>query len=136
MRARGFASIYRWDVHIRAAASNDLGESTLVAGASIAGWSKSEANKIDGAIAEAWGMSARGADPRIAKHLNRPLAQAIVGKRGFFQITGLPEGTYRLLVKKSGLATATFSPVEVYRGAETRIRPVLTLGAPLRLHLT
>src|SRR5437762_5788608 len=104
VRSSGFAAVYYWNVRVRAGVNTDLGESVLVEGASVAGWAKSEGPKLTNASAQVWGLIARGIDPKIAKHLNRPLAEGAVNARGFFQLRGLREGTYRLVIKQAGLA--------------------------------
>ena len=69
------------------------------------------------------------AEGRGGERLGRLDIEGRTGRRGFFQLTGLRDGRYRLNVRQDG-ASATVDPVEVEADAETMLEE-LTLSPPL-----
>lgn len=138
IRAKGYVPDYRWAQHITRGAVRELGTVRLRAGASVSGRARIEGKKtrLVGARARLLRLVAAGAQARISERLRRPVAEAVVGEDGFFQLVGLPAGNYEVVVDQAGFAPARLYPVDVYEGSETAIRPPLVLRTPIDIHLS
>lgn len=138
LHAPGFASVFRWDVPIKATTQTSLGVLTLEPGASLVGFVDLAAPLPDGAEVE---VELAPAQPSGALHRTRRL-EALVrrtepGPQGLFQFTDLRAGTYRLEARAEGLAPAVVDRLEVMPSRESRLSQplVLTPFASLEVRL-
>jgi hypothetical protein len=136
LRAAQYVPFYRWSVLIDRNAPRDLGTLLLKKGASLTGWARAAERdvKLD-ARASLTHLLPAGASGRLVERLQQPVAQGAVAPNGFFQLTGIDAGTYRLRVEQKGLAPATLYPVRVIAGSETVINVPLALERPLHVRL-
>jgi len=135
--AAGFLPQYRWAVDVPAGKTVKLGQLALLHGGAVTG-SVQSANGTPFApscrvelLADADARPQAGGPvrPGGAVHSARPDA------RGFFEVGGLPPGSYVLTVRAPGMATTTLAPVVVAKDAEVAIEKPLLLVPPLRLDL-
>lgn len=135
IRVPGHAPAYRWAVEV-GATPRDLGVVQLRAGASVSGWVTSD-EKTDLSAGKVSLVRAIGQteDPVLQQRLGRPVAEAAIRKDGFFQLTGVAEGRYRLEAEREGFARAVLAPLEVRPGVETAIRAPLRLSRPHTIRL-
>ena len=138
LAATSYVPAYRWDVKVDRNASRDLGMMTLRKGASVAGWAAIDERGVNltGSHAVMTRLIAAGGDARVMQRLAIPVAQTTVASNGFFQLTGIDAGTYRVRVERDGFAPASIFPVRVFDGSETVIRHPLTLQRPLHVRAT
>lgn len=136
--AEGFIPHYRWGVRIPADKPLSLGTLELRRGASVAGWVAVEAGRIDpdSCVARLFPFVAEGSPLAAAAQLGRTAFEAKVGRDGFFQLTGLPSGTYILEVRQAPYAPARVSPVQVRPKAETFLREPIHLEHPLQIEIS
>jgi hypothetical protein len=135
LAAASYIPVYRWDVRVDRDAPRDLGTMTLRKGASVAGWAAIDERgaKLTGTRAVLTRLVAAGGDARVIERLSSPVALATVAANGFFQLTGVEAGTYRVRVERDGFAPASLFPVRVFAGSETLIRHPLMLQRPLHV---
>jgi hypothetical protein len=135
LSATSYIPAWRWDVHVDRDAPRDLGTMTLRKGASVAGWAAVDERgvKLTGTRAVLTRLIAAGGDARVTQRLGAPVAEAAVAANGFFQLTGVEAGTYRVRVELDGFAPASLFPVRVFADNETVIRHPLTLQRPLHV---
>jgi hypothetical protein len=140
-RLPGLVPIYRWNAHVDRERTLDLGRLLFRRGASVSGWIKSEPGAKPGTKVDVRkvhiGIARRAtafADPSIGERLARPIGEAAPGQNGFFQVTGIPKGTYEVRATLDGYAPAVLYPVEVSADAETAIKAPLTLLPPITIH--
>lgn len=119
----GFAAQYFWDVTVRPSAPFELEPQTLVAGSSIAGWVK---DPKDTPIANARVSVALETAPSRQRERAAQMQTVRTNRRGFFQFTGLPPATYRIVS-----SAAKFSPAVVPQ-ITTRGGEAVTLPRPIR----
>lgn len=100
----------------------------------MAGYVSHEGNSVP-AHAQLAYPTAEGADALARTRLSRSVAETDVGARGFFQLVGVPPGTYQLIVSARGFATKVVYPVRVYKDAETKIAEPVRLLPPLSFSL-
>lgn len=138
IRAKGFVSHYRWDLHLAEGQPLNLGVLPLRRGGSIVGYLRA----FDGAsITKACRVMAvhegvgKSLDPNEAKRTKLMFAPAEVRSNGFFHVEGLPPGTYVLGAMHPTYALTRVFPIAVAENAETELRLPVVLEAPLQLHL-
>lgn len=138
LRARGFVSHFFRAVKVTGGGHSNLGSLRFVRGASLTGW-----------ITTIAGMP----DPRQCRITLEPILpgpaqeRAMVvrsGQRiieghpeasGFFHLSGVPPGDWRLVVTQPGFAEASVAPVRIMSNAETEISAVIVLDRPFELHV-
>jgi hypothetical protein len=137
LRARGFITQYRWGVKVPAHRSVDVGSIELKPGASIVGWvqvpgrEKPEESRVEMGPQVAGAASSQSEEERRGW-----LREAKVNSRGFFELDGVPPGSYRLTVSHPRLAPAMVGPIGVRSGSETEVDPIqLHPPANLEVHL-
>lgn len=133
--AEGFIPHYRWGVEIPAGRPLPLGTLALERGASVAGWVAVEGGAIEPGrcVVRLAPLASGGADPKAALDIERGAVERSVGKDGFFQLAGLPPGTYALEVRQPGHAPARVAPLRVQPLAETFLEKPLVLAPLLEL---
>jgi len=140
VRPLGYVPDYRWDVAAGAGSKIELGEMALRSGASVSGNVQVEEADFDATHCEVAliPMVAPGAGSREAERLAAVRYRGEVSRRGFFQITGVPPGTYVVEARQPGLAPGRQAPIQVWEESETvlgepvELRPPLTLVFELR----
>jgi len=138
LRVEGFVPHYAWGAQVAAGKTLALGTIELKKGASVAGWVEIEGGE---ALTEGKGtarllpLAAPGSHPATTARLQSTASQAVVDKRGFFQIGGLQPGRYILEVALAGYATSRIFPLEVWPAAETSLRQPVVLKRPLSLEI-
>lgn len=119
----GFAAQYFWDLSVRPAAAYEVEPQTLVAGSSIAGW---VVDPRDAPIARARVSVSPEIAPSRRREREARVQNVRTNRRGFFQFTGLPPGTYRIVSHAPELSPAVVPQIAT-RGGET-----ITLARPVR----
>lgn len=131
--SRGFAAEYRWGVMVEAGRALDLGAVDLHPGASIVG-------RLETAEGVALDPSARiELTPLSAGELaldQEPRLRGLAfegrpGEHGFFQLRGVPPGSYAVEGTMAGRAPARRQPIEVMEGLETHLPHPLLLERPV-----
>jgi len=122
----GFAPIYYWNVIARPGETRLLEPRAIVAGASFSGWVEDADRKpLAGArLLLSPATNAAGEESRaVAREIS-----AKSGARGFFQITGIASGEYRLTSRAEGLSPVLLPVVNIGKGeAVTWPRPITHL---------
>jgi len=135
--AEGFSPNYRWAAMVPAGKTLNLGILELSRGASVTGWVEVEgALDPETCIARLSLLEAPGSSARGEARLEAATLERKVQKNGFFQITGVAAGSYRLEVRQPSYTTAKISPLQIPKGSETTIRQALVLKRPIQLELT
>jgi hypothetical protein len=131
--ADGFAPAYLWGVEVKSGGDHDVGPVRLAAGASIAGWVIVPSPSQEAVTAEvAPETTGWLGDPAASKQMSLRAARASTDARGFFQLTGLAAGTYRLVAARSDLAPVDL-PVELEEGKELVLSEPVRLSPPVTL---
>jgi len=129
LRAEGFVARYLWNTHLRRGESKDLGTLTLVPGSSVVG--RVEASAREGAAGGARvslrvHQASRAGSADLRSRIQRKSLETVTDRNGFFQITGVPPGEYRVQATKEETGEGEIGPVRVFPGKETSVtRPVL-----------
>lgn len=131
----GFVPVYRWAVPVARDRSLDLGRVVLVRGASVSGFAKTEDGNAKAGVASARLVRMTAATGAPVERLSLPVSQALIDERGFFQLTGVPAGTYILEVHQPSYAAARLFPLTVYPDAETKVKTLLVMQRPLTLRI-
>ncbi len=136
--ARGFIPAYRWGVRLPAGTTSDLGRFDLRGGASVVGWVEAEGGSLDPKSCEVRlvALAPQGGDVLTARRFEAAAGRGTVRRDGFFQLSGVAPGVYRLEVHQPGYAPAALAPLSVPGRGETFINRPLTLQHLLRLELT
>lgn len=130
LSAEGYAPQYFWDVDIKADESVSLGAVELHAGGSVSGW-----------VHTPWTEPAPSQPPTIRVeigpevpgiHRDPSLGQRVAAMRmerelednGFFQLTGLAEGIYRLNVLSPQHSLHQVGPIMIHSGEEIELDPI------------
>ncbi len=138
-KAEGFAPIYLWNLNLGAAKSKELGVLPLLSGGSVVGWVKDAAGEpLTGVeVALTPPMQAEVLDPTLEGRLRRQELGATTNERGFFQVGGIPPGTYRVAGTKEGYARSQLDQlVVVGEQAEEALDDVLVMARPAILRLS
>lgn len=137
LRAAAWTPVYLWGVRVETGRTVDLGTLALRPGASVVGRVVTEA-----------GLAAAGSKVRLApermgspgeasilQRLDALASETQTNDRGFFQLQGVPPGTYVVTATGTGLAPARVSPVLVREGLEAEILDPLVLARPVALRI-
>jgi len=131
----GFAAVHLWDIRVAAEGVSSAAPVALVRGASIAGWvTGANAEPLAGARVM---LSPAAPDPRNPESPADRSYTTTTNLHGFFQVSGLPAGDYRVISRAAGLSVATTPPLVVREGeslvwrGEIRHRPLATLDVTL-----
>lgn len=136
LRARGFISHYRWDFAVRRG-THDVGTLQLREGASVTGWVAVEDGAPDPdrckvSLAPIQGPIGRS---RAGQQVRASALEAPVAESGFFELDGVPPGSYLLRIEQPPYAPAEVFPVEVWPGAETALEEPVVLRPPVTIEL-
>jgi hypothetical protein len=129
----GFAPAYRWSVAIKTATTIDLGRVAFVPGGSVSGFVEDQegqsADGVDIALLTSEGEAIREAMPagESAVRPDRRMLSARSDSRGFFQLTGLAPGQYRLDARPPGGSTAS-ADVVIAKDSESRLPSPMILN--------
>ncbi|HYH45526.1 MAG TPA: carboxypeptidase-like regulatory domain-containing protein, partial [Thermoanaerobaculia bacterium] len=127
LRAHGFLTHSFWGVKVPAGGVFAAGPLALRPGASVVGWVAPPGPNFRyqdcTAVLEPYRI---GNPPSLADVERAPaLGQtATVNSRGYFEITGVAPGGYRLVVRHPRWAPAEVAPLNVLDGAETEIHSI------------
>lgn len=140
LRARGFASVQRWDLAIPAGETQTLGVLKLTPGASVVGRVGVGEELLEAGLAYDPEEVTLELAPHISgfsggRDLERQEDRTYTVKadeRGFYQLTEVPPGSYALVGHHEGLTSATLEPIQVHAGQETQLRS-LELLPPRRI---
>jgi len=125
LRAPGFISHFFWGPALKPQEPQNLGFLNLRRGASLIGWVRPGA--IEGFAysdcdIEAAPVTAGDETPSVDRERRADLvSKAKVNSRGFFELTDLEPGAYRVVLRHPAYAPTTYSPIEVFPNAETEI---------------
>jgi hypothetical protein len=135
VRPAGYVPGYHWGVTVPPGGEVDLGTMTLVEGSSVAGSVTVEDADLDPRTAQVFltPAIAPGADRAVGQELSEIRYRGEIGPRGFFQITGVPAGTYVVHAEQPGLAPGYLGPVEVWEESESVLQEPVVLRRPLPL---
>jgi hypothetical protein len=131
----GYASVFYWGVIARARDTRRLEPRRLEAGGSIVGWVQTAAElPIAKARVTLYPLAAQTSGDDATKAAFRGRSTT-TDQRGFFQLTGLEPGMYRLVSEASGLSAATIPEIRL-RAAESVVWPrAITHVAPATLEI-
>lgn len=137
IEAQGFVPHYFWGHRIAPEKTIDLGDLRLAVGASVAGWVEVPEGKLPaaGITARLSPLGAPGAPSRSEARLRSSAREAPADSEGFFQLAGVPTGSYLLEVEHPSFAAARIFPIEVWQGRETLLQDPVLLRPPLELSL-
>ncbi len=132
LMAPGFAPAYFWGLEVNRGVDRDLGPVRLSVGASVAGWiitpTKGTSPVKIRIAPETTGWQS---DPAADRSGLRS-TETQVDDRGFFQLTGLAPGAYRLTAERPDLAKTGMS-IELREGEERLLPQPLRLDPPITL---
>jgi Carboxypeptidase regulatory-like domain len=137
LSAEGFIPHYLWGVPFKAGEELPFGKVELKRGASVVGWVTVEEGSLapDCRVRLSPLVAPGGLrDPAIEK-IKRLTLEAAVNERGFFQIAGVPSGSYLLEAEQPGFANARMSPLEIWAKSEISLQQPLVLRRPLNIEL-
>ncbi|MCD4748572.1 MAG: carboxypeptidase-like regulatory domain-containing protein [Thermoanaerobaculales bacterium] len=132
VRARGFVSHYFWGASVVAEDPLGLGTLELKRGGSVTGFlvlDGSRSASLEGCTVELrepkTGIQSLDVEARTSVRVitGRP------NRRGFFHLQGVAPGVYEFIARHPKLAPERVFPVEVFKNAETEIRPAVRLQA-------
>jgi Carboxypeptidase regulatory-like domain len=135
LRARGFVTQHRWGAEIAAGRTLQLGTLRLQPGASVVGWITAPERDFRFAECSVELAPLAAGAATLAEDVEREgslTQKEKVNPRGFFEMTGVPPGSYRLIARHPAYAVSRVAPVEVMPGAETHVPPIELLR-PARL---
>lgn len=140
LTAPGFAPVYLWALRVESGKTVDAGKVRLHPGASLSGWVVVDSAPLPPGETsvelrpEAVGWQGNPAERTRSELRNH---RAAAGPNGFFQMTGLGSGEYRLTAERKGFSPATVA-VTVPQGGEIGLPEPLRLEplAPLQVWLS
>lgn len=137
VRVAGFVPRYAWGVEAPRGEEVAFGEVVLRRGSSLVGQVEVEGGDLgeEARAAVTPALPPGGGSVEETKRLARVRLEAPVGPRGFFQIQGIPPGSYVLEVTQPGFAPARAFPVDIWPESETVFKSPLTLRRPLDLEV-
>ena len=134
----GFAPQYLWDLTLARASLTDLPPTPLQPGGSVAGWlptCEGLAQRTGCEVTLTPLASTQVRDARTAAMLHDLAHTTAPAENGFFQLAGVPAGSYQLVAAQKGFASGRLAPVLVVENRETELREPLVLQPPLTLQV-
>lgn len=128
----GFAPTYLWGLDVKRGVDREVGPVRLALGASVAGWVVVPSTAAEPVITEVAPETTGWLGDPAKQAMRLRTARASTDTRGFFQLTGLAAGAYRLRVTRSDLAPTDLS-IELQEGKELALPAPLRLGPPITL---
>ncbi|MEM8963981.1 MAG: carboxypeptidase-like regulatory domain-containing protein [Acidobacteriota bacterium] len=137
LRAGDFVPHYKWQVPVVPRQQVDLGSFAMVTGASLAGWVEVEgpASSAPIHVSIAPWLAPGALHDSLAQRLREQTTGARANEDGFFQISGVPAGTYVVTAERDGLAPSTMAPIEVWPDGETLMRAPIVMRPPIEIEL-
>jgi hypothetical protein len=136
LRPGGFASAYFWKLSVSSAEPRSLGTLALKPGASVVGRVETtDGTPFDDTTRVTLHSAAQLDGSAVDQRLEVQKTATVIEKHGFFQITGLSPGSYRLLATQKGFAQGVSPELLVVAGRESTLLDPLVLGRPLQLQL-
>ncbi len=128
LHAAGFAPLYLWGITVRPGEGVGLGEVIFTPGASISGAVVTDEGSAEGVevLLEPVTLTPEGS--AIDRRLQRTAQTALVRRGGFFQLSSVPPGTWRVVAGGNDWSSARSDPIRVIDASEH------VLGHPLELH--
>lgn len=123
-RARGFVSVHRWGFDLPPHQTRNIGRLVLRRGASVVGWVVASGEEFQPESASVvltpkTTLESRRPETREReesfRHQTRP------NERGFFQLAGIPAGSYYAVVRHPGFAPSRMEPILVREGLELEL---------------
>lgn len=136
--ASGFAPTYLWNQAVRVQEPTWVGELALRKGGSVAGWiptCEGSAGEARCSVSVEPMAAGQARDPGVLAGLRMRKVDAAVRSNGFFQLLGVPAGTYVLTARQEGFAPGTVFPVLVLEDRESELRDPMQLQRPLDLQV-
>ncbi len=136
--AASYIPRYAWDVAVPAGGETDLKTLALVRGASLAGWVEVAEGAIDPdrcRVSIAPVVAAGGNDLGAIEKQTRMKREAKVNAHGFFQVVGLPAGSYSISAEQGTAFAEPSGSFEVAAQGETYLPEPFRLVPPLELEL-
>lgn len=134
--AADFVPEYLWDVSVLPGTKKDVGEITLVQGASLAGWVVTEKTPKSPPTIEITQEVVGSRGSPLGERLEARAIQASASERGFFQIRGLALGSYRIVAQAESLGSATLAPILIDEPREYVLDEPLVLEPKASLALS
>jgi hypothetical protein len=132
LRVEGFASVYRWDLALIAGKQAALGAIPLQPGSSLTGWLKTgDGTPFDQSTRVILENTVQADGRALDQRLKAQSSETTITEKGFFQITGLSPGSYRLRASQSGFADQELPGVTLIPGHESILLEPLVLERPL-----
>jgi hypothetical protein len=138
LRSTGYVSHYLWDHAVVAGETQQLGTLALHRGASVVGRIETTPDDTGrqppvSATVEVEPLRAVAGSPGAKPKLL--ILKTRADRKGFFHLSGIPPGSYRVIARQPGFAPAELAPVKVFQDAETALREPLVLQLPASLVL-
>ncbi len=128
LRAKGFISHYFWGARLRPGAPIQLGKALLRRGASVVGFVEMEedpeASFGDAKVRLEQEVASAMMDEETDRRRRASDLETTVNERGFFELHGVPEGLYALIVEHPAFARSHYAPVQVLTNAESELYPI------------
>jgi len=126
--APGFAPLYLWGIAARPGEPTVLGEITFTPGASIAGAVVSDEGSAEGIEVRLEPVTLTPEESAPNRRLQKTAQSALVRRGGFFQLSNVPLGTWRVVAGGDDWSSASSDPIHVIEASEH------VLDHPLELH--
>lgn len=135
LSAPGYVPVYFWDLAVPPGETRDLGEVRLERGGSITGRvTAGRASLSDVSVDLEPETLSTGGD-RPFDRMKALAQKGSLNQRGFFQLTALKAGGYRLLIQKPGFSTLRVPGIRVREGEELVLGGTLALQALAELRV-
>jgi hypothetical protein len=138
LRAKGFISHYRWGVEVPRRKTLAMGTLALEPGGSVVGRVEAadRGASPEGARVEVLPLQPNPPLPAEERRQNLLRLSAQADARGFFHVTGVPPGMYRVEARKEGIGEASHQPAQVMPNAETEVLDPLVLRRPATVEIS
>lgn len=131
LRTAGFIPHYFWDQVVESEKTLELGEATWRRGSSLSGWVVRDDDQPVSVESKVSLMPQTGGGPGRDEKLEATALNSPISPRGFFQLTGLAPGTYRLEAEEKGLAKATLDQITILPDQEATLLHPVVLQRPI-----
>ncbi len=137
LRSEGFVAHYFWDQTLPFGGHLSLGRLAFRRGASVVGWvERSDGEEPHPDTKVRLLPPSSGANALEDQRAQSMRIETKLAERGFFQLAGVPPGSYTLEARQPGLAPALRQGLAVLDGEELEVHPVLTLSPRISLTVT
>ena len=128
LHAPGFAPLYLWGIAARPGERAGLGEVTFTPGASITGAVITDEGSAEGVEVRLEPVTFTPEGGATDRRLQRTAQSVLVRRGGFFQLSSVPPGTWRVVAGGDDWSSARSDPIRVIEASEH------VLDHPLELH--